>query len=82
MLKSLLSDLQEHKTLLTDNSTEGDDLQQLLKGVKPFKEEVNIEELSNYLLVTRHYVRQWNEDKVVRKIGYGLEKHISNYSIS
>ncbi len=27
-------------------------------------------------------MHRWNENKVVKKISYGLEKHVNNYSIS
>lgn len=32
--------------------------------------------------LARVYIQRWNEAKVLRKISFGLEKHVSNYSIS
>ena len=39
-------------------------------------------EVGGYVKVARWWIRQWSENKVVRKVSFGLEKHVSNYSIS
>jgi hypothetical protein len=50
--------------------------------VRLFREEAAAGEVSLYLTLARHFLSKWNQDKVGRKVGYGIEKHVSNYSIS
>jgi hypothetical protein len=38
--------------------------------------------VSSYVSAARWWIRRWNENKVVRKLSFALEKHVSNYSIS
>ena len=58
------------------------DLKALLKEVRLFREEVQVGRTADYLRVARARLRGWNEAKVVRKVSFALERHVSNYSIS
>jgi hypothetical protein len=47
-----------------------------------FKDEIKTSQLDSYVALCRYYVKKWNENKIIKKINFNLEKHISNYSIS
>jgi hypothetical protein len=68
--------------MVEENELEFNDLKSLLRQVKLYKEELTLSELENYVVLAKLAIRRWNENKVVKKINFNLEKHISNYSIS
>lgn len=53
-----------------------------MRQIKLFKEDLALSEYENYLLLAKLAIKKWNENKVVKKINFNLQKHISNYSIS
>ena len=54
----------------------------MVARVRFFREDIKVAEVGDLLTLTRHFLRKWNEEKLVKKISYALEKHVSNYSIS
>lgn len=65
-----------------EGEVQGNELEKIIKNVRLFRDEVIVSEMENYLDLARYYVKKWNEDKMVKKIPYNLERHVSNYSIS
>lgn len=81
---SLLADLQLDDRLTSDSGkeAEGRELRAVVGSVRVFREEVRVGEVGSYVAITRHWIRKWSSAKVVKKISFCLEKHVSNYSIS
>lgn len=43
---------------------------------------MQVGQLEEYISLARYWVRRWHEEKLGKKVSYGLERHVSNYSIS
>jgi hypothetical protein len=84
---SLFADLHQDHLRLTacdeqNREAELGDLQRLLREVRVFREDIQVGQVSSYVAAARWSIRKWNENKVLKKVSFALEKHVSNYSIS
>jgi hypothetical protein len=46
------------------------------------RDDIETSDLPTYIKLGRYFTKKWNENKIIRKINFNLEKHINNYSIS
>ena len=85
--KGLFTDLRQDNPKITpcesnNQEMELTDLKALLSSLRLLKSDLSLGELDGYLRLARHYLRRWNEQKVLTKISFTLERHVNNYSIS
>lgn len=44
----------------------------LLGSVKVFREDIRLDDTEKYLMLAKGWVSRWNENKLIKKISFGL----------